>query len=163
MAVVYDLTTRSPLPASYTTSVDSTNNAPVPILRTALASNRADVAIAELDPAAEHRPELVRALVPDVFPHTLGLHPTCGKARRILHVLDPTELRSLLAPMVDAFLADPDMGWQEFRGLAMRLDRPGLEDLLTRVTAAAAESDNPDVREVAEDFPARGPGREARH
>ena len=60
---------------------------------------------------AEHRPELVRALVPDLFPSTLGLHPICGKARGILRVLDPTELWPLLAPLVDAFLADPNMGW----------------------------------------------------
>jgi hypothetical protein len=102
----------------------------------------------------EHRPELVRSLVPDVFPRTLGLHPICGKARGILLVLDPTEMGPLLAPLVDVFLADPDMGWQEFRGLAMLLDRPGLNDLLARVTAAAGRSDDLDVREAAEDFPA---------
>lgn len=139
----------------------SPNNDPAPLLRTALASNTANVAIDELDRIAEHRPELVRALVPDLFPHTLGLHPICGKARGILHILDPTELRPLLAPPVDAFLADPDMGWQEFRGLAMLLDRPGLNDLLARITTAAAESDDLDVREVAEDFPAAGPDRRA--
>jgi hypothetical protein len=70
-------------------------------------------------------------------------------------------LRPLLVPLVDALLADPDMGWQEFRGLAMLLDRPGLNDLLARMTAAAAESDDLDVREVAEDFPASGPHRRA--
>jgi hypothetical protein len=134
----------------------SPNNDPVPLLRAALASNTSDVAIGELDKMAEHRTDLVRSLVPDLFPHTLGLHPICGKARHILHVLDPTELQPLLTPMVDAFLADPTMGWQEFRGLGMLLDQPGLDALLARVTATAAQSDDLDIREVAEDFAARG-------
>jgi hypothetical protein len=141
----------------------SPNNDPVPLLRAALASDTSDVAIEELDMMAEHRTDLVRSLVPDLFPHTLGLHPICGKARHTLHVLDPTELQPLLTPMVDAFLADPTMGWQEFRSLGMLLDQPGLDGLLARVTATAAQSDDLDIREVAEDFAAPGHQRSGHH
>jgi hypothetical protein len=44
---------------------------------------------------------------------TLGLNPVSGKARSTVGILDAAELGPPLRPLVDAFLADPNMDWQE--------------------------------------------------
>jgi hypothetical protein len=74
------------------------NKDPAPILRRALRTGTARDATYELADVAEHRPELVRALVRDLFPHTLGLDPVSGKARTTLGILDAVELRPILRP-----------------------------------------------------------------
>src|SRR5262245_50666878 len=89
------------------------NYDPAPILRAALASGTAREAIEELAEVADHRTELVRSLVTDLFPHTLGLHPVCGMARHTINLLEASELEPLVRPLVDAFLADPHRDWEE--------------------------------------------------
>ena len=124
---------------------------PVPLLQAALAStSTGHIAAQELGAVAEHRPDLIRALIPELFLRSLGVHAICGTARRALGVLRAEDLEPKLRPLVVEFLADPAHEWEEFSGLVMLLEDLGLNDLLEQVKTAARGSSNQDVRDVAD-------------
>jgi hypothetical protein len=71
-------------------------------------------------------------------------------AREALGRVDPGWLSTALAPEVERTLPDADD--EVFRRLAELLDHLGQEALLARVVSAAEDSDDEDIREVADDF-----------
>jgi hypothetical protein len=123
---------------------------PVPLLRAVLVSrSTGHIAVQELGEMAEHRPDLIRALIPELFSYSLGVNPICGTARRALGVLSAEDLEPKLRPLVAEFLADPAHEWEEFSGLVMLLEDLGIRDLLEQVKTVARGSSNQDVRDVA--------------
>ena len=93
----------------------------------------------------------VRDLVPELVQAALISRPEIlVPAREALGRLDAGWLSLALRPEVERVL--PDADWEVYRRLAELLRHLGQEALLARVVAAAAESDDEDVREVADDF-----------
>ena len=124
---------------------------PVPLLRAALAStSTGHIAVQELESMAEHRPDLIRALIPELFLRSLGVHAICGTARRALGALSTEELEPKLRPLVAEFLADPAHEWEQFSGLVTLLEDLGIRDRLEQVKTVARGSSNQDIRNVAD-------------
>jgi len=77
-------------------------------------------------------------------------HRNAVLTREVLARLPREELELRLRPLISERLNDADD--DEYRRLAEALAHLGLEDVLAELVARAIESDDPHVREVAEDF-----------
>lgn len=75
-----------------------------------------------------------------------------GIVRDLLGLVDPATLRSALPGLVDRVVDGPGDRYLELLGLMTLLKSLGEAALLHRVTRTALASDDPDVREAAEDF-----------
>jgi hypothetical protein len=94
----------------------------------------------------EHTRELVPELVEAALSHRDAL-----EARRALGALDAADAAELVPPAVRTLLEEePDD--DAFRRMAELLDHLGLEQALAELCETAAASEDPDIREVAEDF-----------
>ena len=125
---------------------------PLPALKAALDSTDFRSALRILEEVGPGRPDLVLGVVPELFSHALGVTPDCTTARRILATLPPHVLAPRLPALVEQFLNGPANDYEEYRGLALLLDDLKLHALLSKVLDAAANSANPDLRDVAEEF-----------
>ena len=99
-------------------------------------------------------PETVLELLDPVFDLSVSLHGPLVPAREVLARLDQDRLAPPLAVLVARRLDDPDPQYpdDDYRRVAELLDLLGQRDLLAEVVRRAEASDNPDIREVAEDF-----------
>lgn len=70
----------------------------------------------------------------------------------LLGRLSHRKAEQLIPPVVWALLDNPGADYYDYRRLAELLDHLGLADALAELCARAAASDDPDMREVAEDF-----------
>ncbi|CAL9371821.1 hypothetical protein SUDANB95_00876 [Actinosynnema sp. ALI-1.44] len=98
------------------------------------------------------------ALVPELVGMALSQR-TAGWSREALDGIQPAKLFPALAAAIPPLLdkADTDRhGWEDYRRLAELLHHVRAEELLARLVARAADSDDYDTREVAEDY-AAGP------
>lgn len=74
------------------------------------------------------------------------------QARNVLLKMSPERRRSALEEYVNRALSDPSSDWEIYRRTAEVLDLSGYWDLLSRLVASAAMSDDEDILEVAEDY-----------
>jgi hypothetical protein len=82
--------------------------------------------------------------------------------RALLAQVEPALLEPHLTGLVEEVIGAGDEAWDRYRRLAELLDVLACPALLRRVVEVAAQSDNADIREVAEDFPPDpSPGVEA--
>lgn len=79
-------------------------------------------------------------------------HGQIGIVRELLASLGPGWMSANARGFVEDTIASPDATDEQFRRLAELLRELDELELLTLVVAAAAESEDPDIREVAEDF-----------
>jgi len=130
----------------------------VDVLREVFASGRSQhAALRLIHDRAPDRPELVRALLPELFHSALGDGPFANRARWVLAGLradmrDP-QLEKLAAREIDH--ADPER-WEELRALAVLLEQVGRLDLLERLKDAVRDSPEEALQWIAEDFPEFG-------
>jgi hypothetical protein len=99
-------------------------------------------------------PDLVLALLPELYDCCLGVNKTSIWGREILRVLGrTTDLHDALAPLVNGTLNDDDELSDVFamNGLGMLLDDIGDTRLLTRWREAVRTSPDADVRDLADD------------
>lgn len=93
--------------------------------------------------------DLVREVLPELI--VAGLcHRDALLVRGIVGRLPRSVLQSELPPVIEVRLADADD--DEFRRLAELLDHLGLDAELAHLVAVARQSEDPDIREVAESF-----------
>ncbi len=119
-------------------------------LRLALASPRGrGAALRVLRDAA---PELITALSDELVVSATTTHSQVGLAREILGRLDPAELEAILTEPVAALLDRTDASWEDYRRFTELLAAVAQTALLARLVERAAQSDDPDIAEVAEDF-----------
>lgn len=100
-------------------------------------------------------PDLVLALLPELYDCCLGINKTSIWGREILHVLGrTTDLHDALAPLVTRTLGDKDEreDLEAMNGLGMLLDGLGDTALLARWHKAVRASQDPDVRELADAY-----------
>ncbi|MCP2169675.1 hypothetical protein [Goodfellowiella coeruleoviolacea] len=128
---------------------------PVATLRAVFASGRDQrTALRLLDGLAAGRPDLVVALLPEVFEAALSLEKDGMLARQLLARLTGPERDQALEPLVAGQIGDPDPErWAELRALATLLEELGRLDLLERLKDAVRDSPSEDLRDIAEDFP----------
>lgn len=105
---------------------------------------------------APDRPELVRALLPELFAAALGITPYADRARSILAGLRPDMRDSQLEALASREIANPDPErWAELRGLAMLLEQIDRMDMLEMLKDAVRDSPEETLRDIAADFPDR--------
>lgn len=128
---------------------------PVAALRAVFASGRDQrTALRLLDGLAANRPDLVVALLPEVFEASLSLEKDGMLARQLLARLSAKARDAALEPLVAQQIASPDPDrWEELRALAMLLEDLGRLDLLAELKNAVRDSPSEDLRDIAEDFP----------
>ncbi|MEU6803047.1 hypothetical protein [Streptomyces neyagawaensis] len=100
-------------------------------------------------------PDLVLALLPELYDCCLGINKTSIWGREILRVLGrTTDLHDALAPLVTKTLGDEDEreDLEAMNGLGMLLDDLGDTALLARWHEAVRTSRDPDVRELADAY-----------
>lgn len=79
-------------------------------------------------------------------------HAQIGVVRELLARLGPGWMSANARGFVERTIASPGSTDEQFRRLAELLRELDEPDLLALVVAAAARSEDPDIREVAEDF-----------
>ncbi|GAA3823761.1 hypothetical protein ACFS5L_33495 [Streptomyces phyllanthi] len=132
---------------------------PLPAVRKAL--NDGGDMFAALDLLMDvgwNRPELVRAVVPELYSCSLSLGRPGIFARLVLRRLSGSgpeyaeALHAELAPLTAATLREEVTDVFAMQALAMLLDDVGASDLLGRWREAVLASPDVDVRELAEDY-----------
>jgi len=96
------------------------------------------------------------ALTEEVFPQLSSLllvsHSLLEECRRLVLRIDSLDLTSLLGQLVEQVVDDPDADYETFRRLAELLKRSGDSVVLAELLGHAANSRDPDIREVAIEF-----------
>lgn len=106
---------------------------------------------------APDRPELVRALLPELFETALGSTPIAHRARWTLAGLRHDMLYPQLEKLAGREIANADPErWEELRGLAVLLEQIGRFDLLEQLKDAVRDSPEEALQWIAEDFPEFG-------
>lgn len=77
---------------------------------------------------------------------------TPWEARVVLFRMSSERLRAVMATYVERVVHDPASDWEYYRRTAEVLNTAGYADLLRRLTAATALSDDLEIGEVSEDF-----------
>ncbi|RSM85427.1 hypothetical protein DMH04_16865 [Kibdelosporangium aridum] len=127
----------------------------VETLRAVFASGSSHhAAIRFIGDRAVERPELVQALLPELFDTALGDSPIAARARYILAGLWPSMRDPQLEALAAREIANPDPDrWEELRALAVLLEHIGRLDLLEALKDAVRDSPEEALRWIAEDFP----------
>jgi hypothetical protein len=100
------------------------------------------------------RPDVVQALLPELFKAALGITPHSSRARYILAGLRPDMRDAQLEALAGREISNPDPDrWSELRGLAMLLEQVGRLDILAYLKDAVRDSPEEALRWIAEDFP----------
>jgi hypothetical protein len=103
---------------------------------------------------APDRPELVQALLPELFNAALDINPYAARARFILAGLRPDQRDPQLEALAGREIANPDPDrWAQLRGLAMLLEQVGRLDMLELLKDALRDSPEEALVWIAEDFP----------
>ncbi|CAM3770139.1 hypothetical protein KIPE111705_24210 [Kibdelosporangium persicum] len=128
---------------------------PVETLRAIFASGRSHhTAVRLIGDRAADRPELVQALLPELFDTALGESPIAARARYILAGLRADMRDPQLEALASREIADPDPDrWEELRALAVLLEQVGRLDILEFLKDAVRDSPEEALRWIAEDFP----------
>ncbi|HEX6345166.1 hypothetical protein [Umezawaea sp.] len=127
----------------------------VEVLRAVFASGLSQhAALRLIHDRAPDRPELVRALLPELFDSALGEGPFANRARWVLAGLRPDMRDPQLEKLAAREIANPDPErWEELRALAVLLEQIGRFDLLERLKDAVRDSPEEALHWIAEDFP----------
>ncbi|MFG6200485.1 hypothetical protein [Nonomuraea sp. JJY05] len=136
---------------------------PVPALRESLALSiptppGRETALRVLDEYGRARPNVVRALVPELFELALGQDWRSERVRVVLSRLDAAVLERELKPIIKAFVRETERDAADYWGAIALLVKAGLRPLLDRVLRAAQASDDEDTRVVAQHWMAGSAG-----
>lgn len=96
--------------------------------------------------------ELIMSLLDVLFVSAASTHPQVGVARQVIDRLDPGWLSSALRPLVAGRLSQSDASWEDYRRIAELLSTLEQRSILDVLVRRAEASDDPDIREVADDF-----------
>lgn len=96
--------------------------------------------------------EVLMGVLPGLFDAASSTHPQVGLAREVLGRVDSGWLSTALVPLVESRLQNKASDWSDYRRLAECLSEIGQSRLLAVVVERADQSDDDDIREVAEDF-----------
>ncbi|MBL7496589.1 hypothetical protein I6A84_19540 [Frankia sp. CNm7] len=98
--------------------------------------------------------ELRMDLIEPVFEATLGSTAEVATARAVLRLVDPGWLTMALRPLLLQRFSDSrePIDWSEYRRAAELLGELGQPALLGLLLSLGSETDDPDVREVVDDF-----------
>lgn len=120
-----------------------------PVVRRALSTSDKETALRLLQILPDER---TRPFADALLPLALRSKPYVGVVRQLLASLGPGWMSANARDFVEQTISSPNATEEEFHRLAELLDELNEPDLLKMVVDAARRSDDPDIREVAEDY-----------
>jgi hypothetical protein len=95
----------------------------------------------------------IELLAPEILYRAIATHGPVELARTVLARLPHDRLKPIMEKKVLKVINDPVQDWEQYRRTAEVLKENNLNDLLTTLASAAAQSSDIDIREVGEDYP----------